>query len=221
MVSQVASVEEVQVEGSLRVADAQSLGLRLRAVRRQMHLSLQAVETLSRAFKSSVLGAYERGERNIQVPRLKQLARLYDVPLDELLAHDAATSEPDGGDEEVVENSPWARRPSRPDGDSEKVTIDLSRLDAVTRRTRPAAPVPDHDPAEAPGFRQHDDHDPGRRPPRHRLPVRSGARRRGRPPRPAGPAQAVLTASGVYGEPVASGTRRPPSASGVSPWRSR
>jgi transcriptional regulator with XRE-family HTH domain len=97
-----------------------------------MHLSLQAVEMLSqRTFKSSVLGAYERGERNITVPRLKQLARLYDVPLDELLAHDAGTSEPDGGEEADVDNSRWARRPSRPDGDGEKITIDLTRLDAV------------------------------------------------------------------------------------------
>lgn len=36
-------------------------------------------------FKASVLGAYERGERSISVPRLERLARLYQVPVDHLL----------------------------------------------------------------------------------------------------------------------------------------
>ena len=36
-------------------------------------------------FKASVLGAYERGERAISVPRLQRLAKLYDVPVDNLL----------------------------------------------------------------------------------------------------------------------------------------
>ena len=36
-------------------------------------------------FKASVLGAYERGERAISVPRLQRLAILYDVPVDLLL----------------------------------------------------------------------------------------------------------------------------------------
>jgi transcriptional regulator with XRE-family HTH domain len=134
-VVQAASVEEVQVEDSLEVADAQSLGLRLRAVRKQMQLSLHAVETLSdRTFKSSVLGAYERGERNISIPRLKQLARLYDVPLDQLLPDDASTLEPDagdGGDGPVVDDSVWTRRVARSAGDSEKITIDLTKLDSA------------------------------------------------------------------------------------------
>ena len=51
-------------------------GARLRTVRRQKGLSLQAVEKASRLeFKASVLGAYERGERTISVPRLQRLAR--------------------------------------------------------------------------------------------------------------------------------------------------
>ena len=36
-------------------------------------------------FKASVLGAYERGERAISVPRLQRLARFYHVPVDQLL----------------------------------------------------------------------------------------------------------------------------------------
>jgi len=49
-------------------------------------LSLQAVESMSsQEFKASVLGAYERGERSISVPRLQRLAMLYDVPVDFLL----------------------------------------------------------------------------------------------------------------------------------------
>jgi transcriptional regulator with XRE-family HTH domain len=55
-------------------------------VRRQKRLSLQAVAAASnQEFKASVLGAYERGERAISVPRLQRLARLYDVPVEQLL----------------------------------------------------------------------------------------------------------------------------------------
>ncbi|HLI14769.1 MAG TPA: transcriptional regulator [Acidimicrobiales bacterium] len=68
---------------------AAAVGARLRAVRRQKHLSLQAVEIASRKeFKASVLGAYERGERAISVPRLQRLAHLYQVPVDQLLPGD-------------------------------------------------------------------------------------------------------------------------------------
>jgi transcriptional regulator with XRE-family HTH domain len=62
------------------------VGERLRAIRRQKRLSLQDVEMASEhAFKASVLGAYERGERAISVPRLERLARFYSVPVDQLL----------------------------------------------------------------------------------------------------------------------------------------
>jgi transcriptional regulator with XRE-family HTH domain len=39
-------------------------------------------------FKASVLGAYERGERAISVPRLLRLAEIYEVPGDQLLPRD-------------------------------------------------------------------------------------------------------------------------------------
>ena len=62
---------------------------RLRAIRRQKGLSLHDVEARSSLeFKASVLGAYERGERAISVPRLQRLARLYRVPVDQLLPRD-------------------------------------------------------------------------------------------------------------------------------------
>src|SRR5919202_1214122 len=65
---------------------ARKVGQRLRAIRRQKGLSLQDVEAMSgHEFKASVLGAYERGERIISVPRLQRLAGYYDVPVDQLL----------------------------------------------------------------------------------------------------------------------------------------
>ncbi len=64
----------------------EALGVRIRAVRVQLGLSLQAVETLSRQeFKASVLGAYERGERSVSVARLQRLALVYKVPPGQLL----------------------------------------------------------------------------------------------------------------------------------------
>jgi len=69
-----------------------NIGARLRAVRRQKHMSLQAVEASSNhEFRASVLGAYERGERSISVPRLQRLAELYSIPVDQLLPEAART----------------------------------------------------------------------------------------------------------------------------------
>jgi len=66
------------------------VGERLRAIRRQKGLSLHDVEARSGLeFKASVLGAYERGERAISVPRLLRLAEIYEVPADQLLPRDA------------------------------------------------------------------------------------------------------------------------------------
>ncbi len=39
-------------------------------------------------FKASVLGAYERGERSISLPRLNRLAGFYNVPIAQLLPLD-------------------------------------------------------------------------------------------------------------------------------------
>lgn len=62
------------------------VGERLRAIRKQKRLSLHDVESQSRQeFKASVLGAYERGERALSLPRLDRLAQFYRVPVDQLL----------------------------------------------------------------------------------------------------------------------------------------
>src|SRR4051795_8919519 len=75
---------------------SRKVGERLRAIRRQKRLSLQEVEAASgQEFKASVLGAYERGERAISVPRLQRLARFYHVPVDQLLPRDDADLGPD------------------------------------------------------------------------------------------------------------------------------
>lgn len=71
---------------------SRKVGERLRTIRRQKRLSLQDVEANSRdEFKASVLGAYERGERAISVPRLERLASFYTVPVDQLLPRDEQT----------------------------------------------------------------------------------------------------------------------------------
>lgn len=65
---------------------AKRVGERLRAIRLQKGYSLHDVEDASsKEFKASVLGAYERGERSISVPRLQRLAKFYSVPVDQLL----------------------------------------------------------------------------------------------------------------------------------------
>ena len=70
------------------------VGERLRLVRRQKRMSLQEVEAEStHEFKASVLGAYERGERAISVPRLSRLANFYEVPVGQLLPRGDGISE--------------------------------------------------------------------------------------------------------------------------------
>ena len=101
---------------------AKRVGERLRKVRKQQRLSLQAVEaSSSQEFKASVLGAYERGERAISVPRLQRLAKFYNVPADQLLP-----KEPGEEDQDWSQGSGDDEAPS-PAG---KVTIDLTRLEA-------------------------------------------------------------------------------------------
>jgi transcriptional regulator with XRE-family HTH domain len=111
-------------------AYVRSVGARLRTVRHQIGLSLQAAEAMSgQEFKASVLGAYERGERAISVARLQRLARLYQVSVDQLLpSEDDATrwwaSPTPGGQPAPMTpgpaGQPWESR--------EEFTIDLARL---------------------------------------------------------------------------------------------
>ena len=110
------------------------VGDRLRSVRLQQRMSLQAVEAASgEEFKASVLGAYERGERAISVPRLQRLAKLYDVPVDQLLPNDDAS--PAGrwgasGSSEV--RSTNGRGPAPASTVPDKVAIDLTKLHTVS-----------------------------------------------------------------------------------------
>jgi len=98
---------------------SRAVGERLRHIRRQKRLSLQEVEAIStQEFKASVLGAYERGERAISVPRLQRLAQFYKVPVDQLLP---GGPEPDGEDVAV-----------RRDAFDGGARIDLTRLEQVS-----------------------------------------------------------------------------------------
>lgn len=115
---------QVDSEDGLDPSYAVKVGGRLRAIRRQKRLSLQEVEANSDSeFKASVLGAYERGERAISVPRLQRLARFYRVPVDQLLPRDRDEPAPDFADGGVL-----SRNTLNGDG---PVTIDLMRLGAM------------------------------------------------------------------------------------------
>jgi transcriptional regulator with XRE-family HTH domain len=106
---------------------ARRVGERLRNVRKQQRLSLQAVEAASnQEFKASVLGAYERGERAISVPRLQRLAKFYNVPVDQLLPRDAGPEPAWSGPEIDLRESGVAH-----DRDEDRVTIDLTCLEAT------------------------------------------------------------------------------------------
>ena len=80
-----------------------AVGSRLRAIRKQRRLSLQDVQRLSDGeFKAAVLGAYERGERSLSLPRLHRLATFFQVPITQLLPQEetneaAIASLPTGG----------------------------------------------------------------------------------------------------------------------------
>lgn len=92
---------------------ARLVGERLRSIRQQKNLSLNEVEQQSDdEFKASVLGAYERGERSISVPRLERLARFYGVTVDQLLPRDP---------QRVEDNQPGASGPT-------KLRIDVAKL---------------------------------------------------------------------------------------------
>ena len=93
------------------------VGERLRAIRKQKRLSLHDVEAQSeQEFKASVLGAYERGERALSLPRLDRLAQFYRVPVDQLLPRHA-------NDPGAAEDS-LAVRP--------KLAIDILKLTQLT-----------------------------------------------------------------------------------------
>ena len=80
--------DDAPTDYSLQVGD------RLRVIRKQKRMSLQDVEARSdQEFKASVLGAYERGERALSVPRLDRLAQVYAVPVEQLLPREQTGAE--------------------------------------------------------------------------------------------------------------------------------
>ena len=82
------------IEEEAPSAYSRQVGERLRVIRKQKRLSLQEVEAQSdQEFKASVLGAYERGERALSVPRLDRLAMFYAVPIEQLLPREVSGSE--------------------------------------------------------------------------------------------------------------------------------
>ncbi len=92
----------------------EEVGQRLRSIRKQRGLSLQDVQRLSeREFKAAVLGAYERGERSLSMPRLQRLAKFFGVPVAQMLPQDS------GNGTKVVRSRGG-------------LTIDLSRLDSLS-----------------------------------------------------------------------------------------
>ncbi len=102
--------EEKGMEYSVRV------GERLRSIRLQRGMSLQDVHRATAGeFKAAVLGAYERGERSLSLPRLKRLAGHYEVPVSQLL--------PEEDTYNIVPISEGG------------VTIDLSRVEALDDET--------------------------------------------------------------------------------------
>lgn len=112
------SSDEAVDDAEVRDDYSKAVGERLRHIRRQKRLSLQEVEAIStQEFKASVLGAYERGERAISVPRLQRLARFYRVPVDQLLP---------GGEGETEHEAPARRDP-----EVAGARIDLTRLEQM------------------------------------------------------------------------------------------
>ena len=73
-----------------RVEDyAKAVGERLRRIRIQKGMSLQDVQQASEGrWKAAVVGAYERGDRNVTIARLSDLAGFYAVPMTEILPDD-------------------------------------------------------------------------------------------------------------------------------------
>jgi transcriptional regulator with XRE-family HTH domain len=91
------------------------IGSRLRSIRRQRGLSLQEVQRLSGGeFKAAVVGAYERGERSLSLPRLQRLSQFFQVPIAHFLPQDESG-------ERTMQPLP-----------SGGVTIDLNRLERLS-----------------------------------------------------------------------------------------
>ncbi|MPZ69977.1 MAG: helix-turn-helix domain-containing protein [Actinobacteria bacterium] len=73
---------------------ARAVGERLRAIRVAKGLSLGDVNEASGGrWKAAIVGAYERGDRNITVARLADLAAFYGVPVTEVIPAEETSTE--------------------------------------------------------------------------------------------------------------------------------
>lgn len=64
----------------------QEVGQRLRAIRNQLGMTLRDVEDKSDGrWKAVVVGSYERADRSVSLPKLRELAEFYGVDVAELL----------------------------------------------------------------------------------------------------------------------------------------
>lgn len=75
----------------------EEVGARLRAIRNQLGMTLRDVEDRSDGkWKAVVVGSYERADRSVSLPRLRELAEFYGVDVAELLPGglSRATDEP-------------------------------------------------------------------------------------------------------------------------------
>lgn len=81
-----------------------ALGEVLRRARAQRNMTLHDVQVRSEGrFKPSAVGGYERGERSISIERFCDLAKIYGVPADRLLAEFQAKLVPEGRREAVID----------------------------------------------------------------------------------------------------------------------
>ena len=79
-------------EGAAEPSFSIEVGKRLRSVRRIRGLALDDGEKESGGrWSASAVGAYERGFRNLSLPRLRDLAGFYDVPMGVLLGEEDLT----------------------------------------------------------------------------------------------------------------------------------
>jgi transcriptional regulator with XRE-family HTH domain len=68
------------------------VGARLRSIRRSRSLSLKEVEDLSQGeLRAVVLGSYERGSRNLTIKRAIEIAKIYNIPVAEILSEKSAS----------------------------------------------------------------------------------------------------------------------------------
>ncbi len=105
-------MEDEAVEGNF----IESVGRRLRSIRRQQHLSLEDVEQRSAGrWSASAIGAYERGYRNLSLGRLRELADFYSVPISVLV-----------GEIDLRSEGPTP---------APRVTLDLATLNRVAEAT--------------------------------------------------------------------------------------